>query len=85
MLRNGLGDDLTSVQVSMAGCSDSAEASGDDSWNDGAVLGGADGVTLTACSNGAVDSRFKGDVSVTYTTAAGVSHTKTGTVTAKVE
>ena len=85
LLRNGMGDDLNSVQVSVAGCTDSAEASGDDNWVDGSVLGGSDGITLTSCSNGAVASRFKGDVTVAYTTAAGVSHTKTGTITTKVE
>ena len=85
LLRNGLGSDLTAVSVAIVGCTASTEANGDDAWNDGTVLGGADGITLNGCSNGVVGSRFKNDVAVTYTSSAGVSHTVTGTITAKVE
>jgi len=85
VLRNGLGDDLTAVTVSMAGCTNSAEADGDDAWNDGEVLGGADGITVTACTNGAAGSRFKGDVTVTYTGGSGLAHTVTGEITTRVE
>ena len=85
LLRNGLGDDLSSVQVAVAGCTASAEADGNDSWTDGSVLGGSDGISLTSCSNGVAGARFKSDVTITYTTSAGVSHSKTGSITTKVE
>ncbi|MBS3165602.1 hypothetical protein J4444_00625 [Candidatus Woesearchaeota archaeon] len=85
ILRNGMGDDLTSVGVAVSGCTVDPDASGNDAWNDGDVLGGAGGITLTGCSNGAVESRFRQDVTVTYTSGAGVSHSIIGQITAKVE
>lgn len=85
VLRNGLGDDLTAVTIAIAGCTASAEADSDDAWNDGTVLGGADGITLTSCSNGAAGSRYKGDVTVTYTSGSGITHTVTGELTTRVE
>ena len=85
ILRNGLGDDLTSVSVAVAGCTASSEADGDDSWSDGATLGGSDGITLTSCSNGASGSRFKGAVNVTYTSGSGIAHTLAGDLTTRVE
>jgi len=85
ILRNGMGEDVTAVDVAISGCTDSAEADGDDSWTDGAVLGGSDGITLAGCTNGAAGDRFKADVTVTYTSSSGISHTKTGQITTKVE
>lgn len=85
ILRNGLGDDLTAVDVAISGCTDSAEADGDDAWNDAAVLGGSDGITLTGCTNGAAGSRFKADVVVTYSSSSGINHSKTGSITTRVE
>src|SRR3989338_16898 len=84
-LRNGLGADLTAVTVAMVGCTASLEANGDDAGTDGAVLGGADGIPLTACGTGSVGARFKEDVTVTYTTGAGATHTRTGLITSSVE
>lgn len=81
LLRNGMGDDLTGVSLAISGCGTASQSA----WNDGAVLGGAGGVTLTCTSNGAVGSRFKQDVTITYTSSAGVSHTVTGEVTTRVE
>jgi hypothetical protein len=85
VLRNGLGNDLSAVDVAISGCTDSAEADGDDSWTDGTVLGGSDGISLTGCSNGATGARFKQDVTIVYTSSSGLNHTVTGTITAKVE
>ena len=85
ILRNGLGNDVTAVNIAIAGCTASAEADGDDAWNDGQLLGGADGITLTSCSNGAAGSRYKGDVTVTYTSGSGIAHTVTGDLTTRVE
>jgi hypothetical protein len=85
VLRNGMGDDLSAVTVATAGCTADSNANGDDTWSDGSVIGGSGGVTLTSCSNGALGARFKQDVTVTYTSSAGVTHTVTGLVTSKVE
>jgi hypothetical protein len=81
VLRNGLGQDLTAVTVAISGCTTSASLS----WNDGSVLNGASGLTLTGCSNGAAGSRFKQDVTLAYTASSGISHTVTGTLTTEVE
>ncbi|PIZ51243.1 hypothetical protein COY27_04445 [Candidatus Woesearchaeota archaeon CG_4_10_14_0_2_um_filter_33_13] len=85
VLRNGLGESLTATNVSISGCTASAEADGNDAWTDGEVLGSTDGITLTSCTNGASGDRFKSDVVIVYTSSSGVSHTVTGDITAKVE
>ena len=85
LFRNGMGDDLTAVSVSISGCTASTEADGDDAWNDGSVLGGDDGVTLTGCTNGAAGARFKSDITIVYTGSSGINHTETGSITTDVE
>tara|TARA_Y100000034_G_scaffold133874_1_gene200741 strand:+ start:596 stop:1048 length:453 start_codon:yes stop_codon:yes gene_type:complete len=85
ILRNGMGDDFTNVGVSVTGCTQDANANGDDAWAESEILGGAGGITLTGCSNGASGSRFKQDVTISYTTSAGVAHNVSGIVTSKVE
>ncbi len=85
ILRNGLGDDLSSVTVAVAACTASAEADGNDSWSDGANLGDTDGITLGVCSNGNVGNRFSEDIAITYTSGSGIEHTVTGKLTTKVE
>ena len=85
ILRNGLGEDLSGVSIAIAGCTASAEADGNDAWNDGSILGGTDGITLAGCSNGNAGARFSQDVNVGYTGSSGINHTVTGTLTTKVE
>ncbi len=85
LLRNGRGESLTAVTVAVAGCTNSAEASGDDPWAEGAVLGGTDGITVTACTLGAVGDSVKKAITITYTSAGGLSHTVSGEMTTKVE
>ena len=85
ILRNGIGNDLSSVRVAIAGCTPSAEADGDDAWNDGDILGSTDGIMLTGCSNGAIGSKFKQDVTLTYSSSSGINHSVTGIVTTKIE
>lgn len=80
LLRNGMGNDLTSATIAISGCITSAATS----WTAGSVLGGTSGTTLTGCTNGAVGSRFKQDVNVTYT-VSGISHTKIGQIVTTVE
>ncbi len=85
IMRNGKGQSLTAVTVAITGCTGSAEASGDDAWTDGEILGGSDGITLTACTLGAVNERLKKDITLTFTDASGISHTVTGDLTTKLE
>lgn len=85
IFRNGMGNDVTNTNVAVSGCTASTEANGDDAWNNDALLGGSDGITLTVCTNGAAGSRYKQNVVVTYTSSAGISHSVTGSLTARVE
>ncbi len=80
LLRNGMGNDLTSATIAIATCTTSSATT----WTDGSVLGGTSGTTLSGCSNGAVGSRYKQNTNVTYT-LNGVSHTKTGQIVTLVE
>ncbi len=82
LLRNGGGQDLTNAQVQIAGCTAEAAAQ----WIDGTVLGGADGVLLTSCSGvGAVGSRYKVALNITYTDASSIARTVVGDLTTKAE
>jgi|SRR3989344_1510403 len=86
ILRNGVGDDLSSVSVTVPSCTtQDANADGDDSWVDGTVLGSATGITLTGCTNGVAGAKFKQDVVITYTGASGIPHSATGSLTSRVE
>jgi len=89
LLRNGLGESLTDVDVAVTGCTvQDAAASGDpaDTWTDGSLLGDADnGITLTTCGIANSGERVKVDITITYTGSSGLEHTKTGTLTAKSE
>ena len=86
LLRNGLGESLTDVDVAITGCTDSTAADGDDAWTDGSLLGDADnGITLTTCGILNSGERVKVDITITYTGSSGLEHTKTGTLTAKSE
>ncbi len=89
IMRNGMGDDLKNVSVIISGCTQSTEADGgfgavDDVWTDGTILGGSDGITLTACGYTA-GQRVKTDVAVKYNTTEGVGHTRTGQLVGKAE
>ena len=78
VLRNGMGSDLTNLTVSIAGCASDTQAL----WSDGATSV----IELMGCTqNGGLGSRFKGDLTLTYVSGSGLSHTKTGVITTKVE
>jgi len=78
ILQNSLGQDITISSISdvSGGCT-----------NSGGALNNGDTATyaFTGCTHGAVGSRFKSDVTVTYTTATGLNHTKSGSISGKVE
>ena len=86
ILRNGVGDDLTLVGVTVLTCAtQDPNANGNGNWIDGTVLGGAAGITLTGCTNGVVGAKFKQDVVITYTGSSGIPHSVTGSLTSRVE
>lgn len=86
ILRNGRGEALSNVDVAITGCTDDPGADGDDSWTDGAILDDASaGITLTACTLGAVDARIKKTITITYDSSSGISHTAVGQITGKIE
>ena len=85
VLRNGLGNDITSVSINIDNCTtQSTLADGDDNWVDGSQmqLTGASGVT--GCGPFVAGGRFKQTISVAYS-LNGIAHNKTGTITAQVE
>ena len=81
LLRNGMGNDLTGVTVDVTEGTCAQATPG--AWDDGTVLGGATGITLSC--TGISGSQFKGDVIVTYTGSSGIDHTVTGSLTTRVE
>jgi len=92
-LRNGMGDDLDAVTVTItdpdggtAVCTSSLTCT--DGCTDTDTM--PDGILTTwgatDCTGiGATGSKFKGDVVFGYTGAGGLDHTKTGSITTQVE
>lgn len=89
-LRNGMGDDLTSVGVEIT-----KPDGGTSICTLGCTSGCTGGTTMpdgqlttwsaTICTDtGSAGSKFKGDIKFTYT-GAGIPHTKTGSMTTQVE
>lgn len=90
VLRNGKGQSMENVTVSISECTVPATgANGDDNWADGSILGSdviPMGITLGTCGlTGKEDQRLKTDIKLFYTDASGISHTVTGDLTTKVE
>ena len=82
IVRNGMGDDLTAVTVSIGG----------DAADSGCVATNlADGGTLTCVwdagtlATGTAGTKFKEDITFAYTSSSSVTHSKTGTLTTKYE
>jgi|TARA_B100001971_G_C18109440_1_gene493363 uncharacterized protein (UPF0333 family) len=85
-VRNGIGDDLTSVTVQIG----SAAATGT-GVNDCSAVSWGNG-DMKACTwtglatvTGTVGAKFKADVVFSYTSSSGIAHTKTGVLTTKEE
>ena len=78
-LRNGMGEDLTAVTVSLEGQASS----------DCADVAMADGVQLTCAfsglTTGTAGSKYKADITFAYTGSGGLTHSKTGILTTKYE
>jgi len=78
VIRNGMGEDLNPFNVSIAGgCVGEAFAVG------GLVDGEQETIVIN-CSS-ITGSKFKEDISMMYTGESGLSHTKTGSISAQVE
>ncbi len=81
-VRNGMGEDLRQTNLSVPGCTISATQA---TWNDGTILGGASGITLTGCTGQAVNSKLKKSLNVSYLTPGGLMHVKIGEIVTRVE
>ena len=94
-LSNGAGDDLSNVWVAVNGCLTDTGANGDDGWVDGTTLvSGVPGLTTSIdlrCTSGGVGvngnsgSKFKKDITFSYSGSSGLTHNKTGSIVAKIE
>ena len=83
VLENNI-DNLQSVTVSINGCTNSPKADGDDSWTKDSILGGKEGIHLLNCPFREAGSKFKEDITISYTTHSGINHTVKGSIATKV-
>ncbi len=74
-VRNGFGSDLQDFSISVPGCSAPATANG------GVLSDGESEILGIGCT--ITDTRFKNDITITYSTKSGLSHTKTGKISGK--
>lgn len=95
-LRNGMGDDLSNVSISVnepdstttvcnLTCSSGCTGAGSDTMADGQLATWTSAVCTGGNGVGTQGSRFKADILFTYTGSGGLSHTKTGSMTTQVE
>lgn len=95
-LRNGMGDDLTNVDVAInepdtstavctLSCSSGCTGTGSDTMPDGELTIWSDSNCTGGGGVGSQGSKFKGDILFTYTGTGGLNHTKTGALTTQVE
>jgi len=80
VVRNGAGDSVSVGAINVSGCTTATPAT--------ATM--ADGSTqtyeFTGCSGVTAGGKFRGDITITYTTSGGTfSKVSTGTITSKVE
>lgn len=93
-MRNGIGDDITDVVVTInqadsntticnltctSGCTNT------DTMPDGQLVTWSAATCTGGTGVGSQGSKFKADILFTYTTASGLPHTKTGSITTQVE
>ncbi|MBS3097210.1 hypothetical protein J4209_00275 [Candidatus Woesearchaeota archaeon] len=85
VIQNGMGYDMSSVNIDVAGCGTASTCIDTDGDGDCTVLAnGAKDTYTAACT--LTGSKFSGDVTVNYViTDTGLSHNKTGTMTTKIE
>jgi hypothetical protein len=89
LLRNGMGETVSGVNVAIIGCTSDAGAS--TTWTDGALLESTsitDGILLDSCTTAVVSAsgaRVKANVNLTWTSSSGLSKQRIGALTGKAE
>ena len=82
VITNGIGEDLSFFNVTIAGDCASAATIG----NNGDLLSdGEKDIFEIACTTPITGSKFKEDITIQYTSESGLSHTKTGSISSQVE
>lgn len=95
-LRNGIGDDITSVGINITepdtstsicdlACTNGCTGSANDTMPDGILTTWAATDCIGGSGVGAAASKFKGDVVISYVGTGGLAHTRTGSMTTQVE
>jgi len=82
VITNGMGEDLNPFTVTVAGACASVATADPDA--DG-LLDGEQDIFVITCTTPITGSKFKEDIVMTYTGESGLSHTKTGSISAQVE
>ena len=77
VIQNGMGQDLGNFTVN-AGCDD---ASDQQTFSDASQVQ----FDITGCENGDAGARFKNDITITFKSEAGLTHTEKGQLVTKVE
>ena len=78
IIKNGMGEDLSSFIISIGG-----ECVGSD--NVSIFIDGTEEAFVIDCANILAGSRIKEDIFVYYTSEKGISHTKMGSIAARIE
>ena len=79
VIQNGMGQDLSLFNVSIAG-----DCVGEELAVDGLVDGEKETIVIN-CVSDITGSKFKEDIAISYTGESGLSHTKTGSISTQVE
>ena len=86
IIRNGLGQDLTSLSVTSVGDLDGTGACADDASTAADLNDGATATHTIICSPAPTSgSRFKSDLTISYTDEGGIPHSRTGQIITEVE
>jgi uncharacterized protein (UPF0333 family) len=78
IIKNGMGEDLSSFSISIGG-----ECVGSD--NVSTFIDGTEETFVIDCANILAGSRIKEDIFIYYTSEKGISHTKMGSIAARIE
>ena len=80
VIRNGMGEDLNPFNISIGGeCNGSANIAG------GGLIDGAKEIFVISCAKNLTGSKLKEDILINYASDSGITHKKTGSISAKIE
>lgn len=86
LIRNGMGTDAGTPTITLGGTSGTvAYETGHTAWDDGTQITVTWADASGGLTTGSANNRFKEDIVVTYTPTGGLQHSKTGTITTKIE